>query len=316
MLVSGLAATVAVRGDTGDALVVNGNGGDDVIDASGNLAALTKLTLDGGAGNDRILGSNGADVLIGGAGNDFIDGQQGNDTALLGAGDDVFQWDPGDGSDTIDGGAGFDTHRFNGAAIGENFRLFANGEHATLTRNIANIVMDQNNFERVEIAALGGVDNVEIGDMRGTDVREVAIDLAAVAGGTTGDGLDDTVSVSGGSQSEFINVTTSGDDALVSGLTAQTRVTNLDVRDSVAVDGGAGDDFINATSVTAGVAAFTLAGGAGDDVLLAGRGGMTLSGGAGDDVLIGGSGDDVLRAGTGDDILFGRGGQRPVPGRR
>jgi Ca2+-binding RTX toxin-like protein len=305
VLVAGLAATVNVRGDSGDSLLVRGNAGDDLIDAQGNLANGPRITFDGGAGNDRILGSNGADVLLGGSGNDFIDGQQGNDTALLGAGNDVFQWDPGDGSDTIDGGSGFDTHRFNGANIGENFRLVANGDHATLTRNVANIVMDQNNFERVEIAALGGVDNLEIGDMRGTDVREVAIDLAGVAGGTTGDGVADTVSIGGGSQSEFITVTTSGDDALVSGLTAQTRVANLDVGDSIAVDGGAGDDIINGMAVTAGVAGFALSGGAGDDVLLAGRGGMTLSGGAGDDVLFGGSGDDVLLAGTGNDILAG-----------
>ncbi len=305
VLVDGLAATVEIRGDAGDRLVVSGNGGDDLVDATGNLAALTQVTFDGGAGNDRLLGGNGADVLLGGSGNDFVDGNQGNDIALLGSGDDLFQWDPGDGSDVIDGGAGFDTHRFNGAAIAENFSLFANGGHATLTRNIANIVMDQDNVERVEINALGGTDNVAIGDLRGTDVREVAVNLAGVAGGTSADGVVDSVAVDGGSQTEVITVSTSGDDALIGGLTAQTRVSNLDARDAVTVNGNAGDDVINATSVAAGVAAFTLSGGAGDDLLLAGRGGMTLSGGAGDDILIGGSGDDVLRAGTGDDILVG-----------
>ena len=305
VLVDGLAATVELRGDTGDRLVVSGNGGDDFIDASGNLAANTQVTFDGGAGSDRVLGGNGADLLLGGSGNDFVDGNQGNDIALLGAGDDVFQWDPGDGSDVIDGGAGFDTHRFNGAAIGENFSLVANGGHATLTRNVASIVMDQDNVERVQINALGGADNFNIGDLRGTDVREVAIDLAGVAGGSSGDGVADSVAVSGGVQDEFITVSTSGDDAVISGLAAQSRVSNLDARDAVAIDGSAGDDIINATSVAAGVAAFTLSGGAGDDVLLAGRGGMTLSGGAGDDILVGGSGDDVLRAGTGTDILSG-----------
>jgi Ca2+-binding RTX toxin-like protein len=305
VLVDGLAATVEIRGDRGDSLVVSGNGGDDLIDASGNLAALTQVTFDGGAGNDRLLGGNGADVLLGGSGNDFVDGNQGNDTALLGAGDDLFQWDPGDGSDVIDGGSGFDTHRFNGAAIGENFSLFANGGHATLTRNVANIVMDQDNVERVEINALGGADNLIVGDLRGTDVREVAINLAGVSGGTGGDGVVDSVTVDAGSQTDVITLSTSGDDAVIGGLTAQTRVSNLDSRDAVTVNGNGGDDIINATSVAAGVAAFTLSGGAGDDLLLAGRGGMTLSGGAGDDILVGGSGDDVLRAGTGDDILVG-----------
>ena len=84
--------------------------------------------LDGGAGNDRILGSNGADMLLGGAGNDFIDGQQGKDVALLGAGDDVFQWDPGDGSDVVEGQDGTDTMLFNGSAVDEIINLIsANG---------------------------------------------------------------------------------------------------------------------------------------------------------------------------------------------
>src|SRR5918998_1674414 len=80
---------------TTENLVVNMNGGDDRFSATGNLAALIGLTVDGGAGNDTILGSNGADLLLGGDGNDFVDGYQGDDVAFMGAGDDVFQWDPG-----------------------------------------------------------------------------------------------------------------------------------------------------------------------------------------------------------------------------
>src|SRR5207342_1641503 len=57
---------------TTERLVVNMNGGDDSFSANGNLAALIKLTVDGGAGNDTILGSNGSDLLYGGVGNDFI----------------------------------------------------------------------------------------------------------------------------------------------------------------------------------------------------------------------------------------------------
>ena len=70
---------------TTENLVVNANGGDDMISATGNLASLIKLTIDGGAGNDTILGGNGNDTLIGGDGNDFIDGNQGDDVAQLGA---------------------------------------------------------------------------------------------------------------------------------------------------------------------------------------------------------------------------------------
>src|SRR3954447_24804230 len=99
---------------TSENLVVNANGGDDQYSATGNLAALIKITVDGGLGNDTLLGSNGADVLLGGDGNDFVDGNQGNDLGFLGAGNDTFQWDPGDGSDTIEGQDGADTMLFNG----------------------------------------------------------------------------------------------------------------------------------------------------------------------------------------------------------
>jgi Ca2+-binding RTX toxin-like protein len=427
VIVEGLATRIGIRNaaNAADNLVINGNAGDDTFEATGNIAALAQLVLDGGAGNDRISGGNGNDVLLGGDGDDFIDGQQGADVALMGAGNDVFQWDPGDGSDVVegqagtdtllfngsaanenfniaangqrerftrdvgnivmdidgierieahagagndtidasgltagratlslfaddgddniigsagvdfinggrgtdtvamgagndrfqwnpgegndvvDGQAGFDTHEFNGSAAAENFALQASGNRVLLTRNVGNIVMDQDNIERVEIAALAGADNVQVGDMRGTDVREVAVNFAGVAGGNAGDNVDDTAGVTGSSQSEFISVHSSGDDLVVNGLAAQTRLANLDASDAVSIDGGVGNDVIIAASVAAGVARVSLLGGAGNDTLFAGRGGMSLSGGAGNDLLVGNGGNDVLSAGTGDDLLIG-----------
>src|SRR5207302_9666821 len=94
---------------TTESLVLNANGGDDVVTASNGLAPLIQLTVDRGAGNDTITGGDGNDLLIGGDGNDTIIGGRGNDTALLGAGNDTFVWNPGDGSDTVEGQAGQDT---------------------------------------------------------------------------------------------------------------------------------------------------------------------------------------------------------------
>src|SRR5207253_4945127 len=135
-------------------IVVNMNGGDDTFSATGNLASLISVTVDGGAGNDTILGSNGNDTLLGGEGNDFIDGNQGNDTVLLGAGDDVAQWDPGDGSDTIEGQDGTDTLVFNGSNIAEQTEISANGTRARLTRDVANITMDLNGIEKINLNTL------------------------------------------------------------------------------------------------------------------------------------------------------------------
>ncbi|HJZ93543.1 MAG TPA: hypothetical protein VKE40_21885, partial [Gemmataceae bacterium] len=70
---------------TSETLALNANGGDDSFSATGNLAALIKLQVDGGTGNDTLLGSNGNDALFGGDGNDIVDGNQGDDNAILAA---------------------------------------------------------------------------------------------------------------------------------------------------------------------------------------------------------------------------------------
>ena len=55
-------APFAIDIGTSENLVLNANGGDDCFSATGNLAALIQITVDGGAGNDTLLGSNGADI--------------------------------------------------------------------------------------------------------------------------------------------------------------------------------------------------------------------------------------------------------------
>ena len=120
-------------------------------------------------------------MLIGGDGNDIVTGGRGNDVALLGAGDDTFVWNPGDGSDTVEGQAGNDTLLFNGANINENIDISANGGRVRFIRDVANITMDLNGVEHIQFNALGGADNITVNDLTGTDVKQVAIDLAAAA---------------------------------------------------------------------------------------------------------------------------------------
>jgi len=311
--VTGLPATLRIANADAtntvtDALVINTGAGDDTVNASALLTTGVSLNVDAGAGNDQIQGGAGADVLSGGAGNDVIDGNRGNDTAFMGDGNDLFVWNPGDGSDTIDGQAGFDTHEFNGSGADENISLAAGGNDVLLTRNVGNIVMTQDNFERVEIFAGDGIDNIDIGDLRGTDVREVVVDLAKVADGTSGDGVRDTVTVNGSLRSEILTVTASGDDLIVNGLANTMRITNTDIKDNIVVRGGDGADVISSATVPFNSAKLTLDGGAGNDVLLAGRNDTTLLGGAGNDLLIGNAGDDTLNGGSGRDILVGGGG--------
>jgi len=290
---------------TTENLVVNMNGGNDSFSATGNLAALIKITVDGGAGNDTVLGSNGNDVLLGGDGNDFVDGNQGNDVAFLGAGNDDFRWDPGDGSDTIEGQAGLDRLLFNGANIAEIFDASANGQRVRFTRNIGSIVMDLNDLETISAKALGGADSLTVNDLSGTDVVNVVVDLAATGGGD--DAQPDNVILRGTPGDDTVTVTGAGPSVQVAGLPAQVSVSGgIAGSDRLTVNALGGNDVVDASGLAASAMLLTLDGGDGDDVLIGGDGDDTILGGAGDDVLIGGPGIDTLDGGDGDDIVIQR----------
>ena len=289
---------------TSEDLVLNANGGDDSFSATGNLAALIKITVDGGTGGDTILGSNGIDLLRGGDGNDFVDGQQGNDVAFLGAGDDVFQWDPGDGSDTVEGQDNTDTMLFNGSAGNEIFAASANGQRVLFTRNLGNIVMDVNDLEVVDLNALGGTDNLTVNDLTGTDVVRVDSDLAGTIGGTAGDAASDVVVVNGTNGDDIIDVFGAGTSASVVGLQAQVNITNSEgANDSLVINALGGNDGVTATTLPAGVIKLTVDGGTGEDTILGSQAADVFLGGDGSDFLFGDNGNDVALMGANDDVF-------------
>jgi hypothetical protein len=93
--VTGLAAEIDISHfEANDRLVINGLGGDDVIAAQGGIGML--FTVNGGAGDDVLVGGPGNDTLAGGAGDDVPIGGGGQDQLDGGTGDNVI----------IPGGAG------------------------------------------------------------------------------------------------------------------------------------------------------------------------------------------------------------------
>jgi Ca2+-binding RTX toxin-like protein len=296
-------APFAIDIGTSEKLTLNANGGDDSFSATGNLAALIAMTVDGGAGNDTLLGSNGVDVLLGGDGTDFVDGQQGNDVAFLGAGADTFQWDPGDGSDIVEGQDGTDALAFNGSNVGEIMDVSANGQRVRFTRNVATITMDLNDVESIAARVFGGADNLTVNDLSGTDVVNVVADLNASGGGD--DAQPDNVIAVGTNGDDAATVVGTGPNAVVGGLQAVVAVSGaIAGSDRITVNALAGADVLDATGLAASSALLTLDGGDGDDVLLGGAGNDTLLGGAGDDVLIGGPGSDTIDGGLGDNVVL------------
>ncbi len=74
--------------DATDKIVINGLGGDDVINATG-LTGM-QLTANGGDGDDILIGSAGNDTLTGGPGDDILVGNGGQDVLDGGPGGNVI----------------------------------------------------------------------------------------------------------------------------------------------------------------------------------------------------------------------------------
>jgi Ca2+-binding RTX toxin-like protein len=308
--VIGLPATVNVTGSEGanDHLLVAGGNGNDKLTATTLAAGVVQLTLDGGDGNDTLLGSQGADMLIGGDGNDVIFGDNGNDTLVMGAGNDVVQWAPGDGNDTVEGGDGFDALQFTGANIGETFDIVASNGRALLFRDVASITMDTDGVETIEVKALDGADTFNVGDLGGTDVVKVDIDLQGSNGG--GDGAVDSVTVNGTQGADAIEVAGDGNGLQVSGLHTTTGISFNEAHDKLTLNGLGGDDVIDASKLAAGKVMLAINGGLGNDTMFGSEGDDLITGGDGNDVALMGFGDDtfVWNPGDDNDTVEGQGG--------
>jgi Ca2+-binding RTX toxin-like protein len=292
-----------------DSLVIKGQGGDDGITATTLPANVIKLTIDGGAGNDSIDGSQGGDTLRGGDGDDFIFGDNGNDVAFMGAGDDVFQWNPGDGNDIVEGQDGTDEMLFFGANINEEVTISPNGGRVLFFRDIASVTMDLDDVESVDFRALGGVDKVTVGDLSGTDLTRVDLDLRGPNGG--GDGAADSVIVNGTQGADVFGAAGDAGGVNVFGLHTAVNIFFAEqANDRLTLDAQAGDDVINATSLEADGIQLTMNGGLGTDMLIGSEGDDLINGGDGDDTALMGDGDDtfVWNPGDDNDVLEGQAG--------
>jgi Ca2+-binding RTX toxin-like protein len=222
-----------------------GNGNDRLVGGAG------AVTLRGGNGDDVLAGGAGAETLIGGNGDDSIDGNKGNDVGLLGNGNDTFVWDPGDGSDVVEGQNGTDTMLFNGADASERVVLSANGGRLRFFRDPGGVTMDTDDVEIVDFKAFGGADAVFVGDLGATDVREVKLDLAGAAGG--GDGQQDRVVVDATDGNDRIDVSGDAGEVKVGGLAATVEVVQPEVaNDRLEVNTLAGTDAVSAGGLAPG----------------------------------------------------------------
>ncbi|WP_236037641.1 calcium-binding protein [Belnapia arida] len=230
-------------------------------------------TVDGGAGNDEIHGSDtasnllggvGNDIVIGGAGNDTIDGGTGSNYLAGGAGSNVFMVGLGDDTvaadgaeNTLDlslaaGGADIWGH---GSITGSGFSVAYNP--AIVGRYVGSSSADTfHNFYRGTLEGGAGIDTLDNSqsttaltiDLSQPVSPALDLNLVSIEGAKTGTGNDTIIGNDDGNQ----------------------------------LDAGAGNDDIS--------------GGAGNDTIVGGSGGDVLTGGDGANTFVfaGEFGEDLI----------------------
>ena len=265
-------------------------------------------TLSGGAGNDTLNGGAGNDVLIGGNGTDLMAGGTGNDTYYVDYAADVITENSGEGNDTVLTTANYvlpanvEALTFIGTG---NFTGTGNSGANTITGGSGNDTLDGGGGGDLDIGG-GGTDTfvygpgygyLEISDAVATGSEASVLKLGA--------GINSTdVTVSSDGENIFLADATAGD---------QIKIDNMALGSQYGIGSIA---FSGGTSWSAAqiVAAGTLQGTDGNDVLVGDAGDNSISGGDGDDTLSGGAGDDILNGGAGNDTLNGGGGNDTLIG--
>jgi RTX calcium-binding nonapeptide repeat (4 copies) len=250
------------------AITVNAGAGRDQVRVDEVNGAFTDeaITINGQDGDDSLLGGSGGEFFLGAAGLDLIDGDRGADAAFGGTGADRFQWDAGDGSDTLEGQGGVDVLDFNGAPLNEQFQVIANGGRVLFIRDVGSVFMDLDDVERLALDALGGADTLTVNDPAGTDLTNVDVNLAAPGGG--GDAQPDSVIVNGTSGPDDVEVRPAASGLLVSRLGRQVSVAGAEAAgDSVAVNGLGGNDTIRGFKGIAGPGTVEVDGGLDSDTV-------------------------------------------------
>ncbi len=283
---------------------------DTFIAMSDNTPAIT---VDGGLGDDLLLGGGGQDTLLGGEGDDDLAGYGGLDSFDGGTGFDrigfLFEGtQQGIVADlrtrTISNDGFGNTETFTGIegfGSGSRFvdRFDGNeGDNSFIAVGLGDVINGYGGNDRIEARGAGeydggaGVDRLEwqLLDRRAAELdgegrfqldrraSELVIDLDQ--GLITDDGY-------GGSG------TINSIEALVfSGNSFEF---------GLRVTGSSADELLQVE----GFSEAELDGGAGNDRVVGGRSDDDLFGGAGDDYLEGGTGDDQLTGGAGDDVING-----------
>ncbi len=314
-----------------------------------NANSLGSSTINGGAGNDSIIGGSNAQTLNGGAGNDTIDGGfaagsgvsdsitggAGNDN-LMGAGNaDTINGD-GDndfiqgngGADSLNGGTGIDTVSYANSSAGVTVTLNSSvntGGDAQGDLLSGFEVLTGSGHDDVLNGATGAT---QINGGNGDDTIDGQSSGAELNGGFGDDVLTfrtgSSAGVNGGSGTDTLDMSSVfGGGTIYWDLNAGYNTTGHG--DPVIVTFSSIENFLGTIGtnnnvlgtagnnhLTGAELADTLDGADGNDTLLGEAGGDQLNGRDGDDLIYGGDDNDVVTGGLGDDTAYGNTGNDTI----
>ena len=222
--------------------------GNDRWSPDHTLAFSPAPQIDGGEGNDELLGIDGGDMLIGGPGNDTLKGYDGDDHLDGGDGDDTVIG--GIDKDTVLGGAGTDN------VAGDGFEdAYADVVDGGPGLDTIDGDWSSRRYDAVvtplNVTLAGGADDGRAGGAEGDDVRGVERIHENIPGVFVGTDAPEEIVVRQITQSATMRGN-GGNDILKTGDGADT------------IDGGSGDDELDA--------------GFGDDTIVGGPGRDRISG--------------------------------------
>jgi Ca2+-binding RTX toxin-like protein len=231
-------------------------------------------------------------TLAGGGGADDLQGGPRFDRLLGGTGADRFAWASGQ-SDTIDGGPNADRLRVDGTGAAEAFSVTHPDNRVHVTRDVGSVDLSVGTVERLDLRVVGGADDVAVGDLTGSGMGRVEVLLAATLGGTTPDGVQDEVTLTGRSSVDNLVIGPDGPGVRVAGMAPLLVLRHADATDRLIVSGASAADRLDATALPAGRVLLRLLGGPGNDVLRGSPGNDDFDGGIGTDTIQGGAGTDT-----------------------